>query len=113
MTFRVTESNRGSPPHRVIQIHGELGLADTDRLQEVLDEPAEGRRAVVIGLEECEFVDSMALAALLRARDHLAEEDRRLMIAAPTGQVRRVLDISGLGLDGFLFDSIEQALDED
>ena len=112
MTFNVTEPDRGSRSHRVIQIHGELGLADTDRLQEVLDESAEAHRVVVIGLAECEFVDSMALAALLRARDRLAQDDRRLVIAAPTGQVRRVLDISGLGLEGFLFDSVEQALDD-
>jgi anti-anti-sigma factor len=112
MTFSATEPDRGSPSHRVIQIHGELGLADIDRLQEVLDRTAPEHRVVVIGLEDCEFIDSIALAALLRARDRLAESERRLVIAAPTGQVLRVLEVSGLNLKGFLFGSVEEALGE-
>jgi anti-anti-sigma factor len=91
-------------------VHGELGLADVDRLQEALEEVAAEARNVVVGLEECEFVDSIALAAVLRARDRLAENGCRLMISGPTGQVRRVIEISGLDLDGFLFDSVDQAL---
>lgn len=108
-TFRLIGRDVG-PTQRVLQVHGELGLVDVDRLEEALEESAGATRDIVIGLEECEFIDSIALAAILRARDRLAEKGTRLAISGPTGQVRRILEISGLDHDGFLFDSVEQAL---
>jgi anti-anti-sigma factor len=108
-TFRLIGREVG-PTQRVLQVHGELGLADVDRLEEALEEAAVAARDIVVGLEECEFIDSIALAASLRARDRLAEKGTRLVIAGPTGQVLRILKVSGLDLDGFLFDSVDQAL---
>jgi hypothetical protein len=32
------------------------------------------------------------------------------VIAGPTGQVRRIIEISGLDLDGFFFATMDQAL---
>jgi anti-anti-sigma factor len=95
----------------VVEVHGELSLPDVDRLQSALDDtdPDEG---VVIGLEHCEFIDSIALAALFRARDDFARNGRRLVMAGPTAQVRRVLQISGLDIDGVVFESVESALDD-
>ena len=40
----------------------------------------------------------------------MSEDGRRLLIAGPTGQVRRIIEVSGLDLDGFFFASVEQAL---
>jgi anti-sigma B factor antagonist len=108
-TFRLIGREAG-PTRRVLQVHGELGLADVDRLEEALAEAAVAARDIVVGLEGCEFIDSIALAAILRARDRLAEKGTLLVIAGPTGQVRRILEISGLNLDGFLFDSVDQAI---
>jgi anti-anti-sigma factor len=108
-TFRLIAREVG-PTQRVLDVHGELGLADVDRLQEALDEVAAHGRYIVLGMENCEFIDSIAIAALLRARDRLGENDCRMVLAGPTGQVLRVLQISGLNLDGFLFDSVDGAL---
>lgn len=108
-TLRLT-GREVSPTQRVLQVHGELGLVDVERLEEALEEVAATARLVVVGLEHCEFIDSIALAALLRARDRLAENDSRMVIAGPTGQVRRVIEVSGLDLDGFLFESVDLAL---
>jgi anti-anti-sigma factor len=107
----VTEREVGPSRRPVLQIHGELGLVEVDELQKALAEAAARQQGdVVVGLEDCEFIDSMALAALLRARDRMAEHGRRLLIAGPTGQVRRIIEVSGLDLDGFFFHSVEQAL---
>jgi anti-anti-sigma factor len=108
-SFETTRRDAGTSRYRVVEIHGEFGLADVDRLRGVLDEtdPDEG---AVIGLEHCEFVDSIALAALFRARDDFARQDRRLVMAGPTAQVRRILQISGLDIDGVVFESVERAL---
>lgn len=108
-TIRLTARDAG-PSQWVISVHGELGLPDVDRLQEALDDVPAETRDVVIGLEDCEFIDSIALAALLRARDQMAGRGRRLAIGGAQGQVARILEISGLDLDGFLYASVDQAL---
>lgn len=108
--FRLTAHEAGPARDRVVEVHGDLGLTDVDRLQQALEDPAFARRGVVVGLENCEFIDSLALAALLRSRDRLAEDGRRLVIAAATGQVRRVLSVSGLDMEGFFYETVEQAL---
>jgi anti-anti-sigma factor len=100
----------GSSSCRVIQIHGECGLPDVDDLQATLDVPAGTEQGVVIGLEDCEFIDSLALAALLRARGRAEEKGSWLVMAAPTAQVRRVLQVSGLETKGLVFESVEEAL---
>ena len=59
--------------------------------------------------------DVLALSPLqegLFALYRLAEDGRSLVIAGPTGQVQRVIAISGLDLDGFLFASVEDALSD-
>ena len=107
--FWVTEREAGES-RVVIDVHGELGLPDVGRLEETL-EVAGRERSIVVGLEGCEFVDSLALAALLRARDRVAADGGNLVLGGPTGQVRRVLDVSGLDLQGLVFDSVDEALD--
>ena len=96
-TFRLIGREVG-PTQRVLQVHGELGLVDVDRLEEALEEAAVSARDIVVGLEDCEFIDSIALAAILRARDRLAEKGTRLVIAGPTGQGSRILEDGGCSL---------------
>lgn len=100
----------GGSSYRVIQIHGECGLRDVDDLEASLEGSAGSEAGVVIGLEHCEFIDSMALAALFRAHGRVEEDGRRLVMAGPTAQVRRVLRVSRLDTDGLVFDSVEEAL---
>jgi anti-anti-sigma factor len=108
-TFETTRRDIGTSRYRVVEVHGELSLPDVDRLQSALDDtdPDEG---VVIGLEHCELIDSIALAAIFRARDDFAGQGRRLVIGGPTTHVRRILQISGLDIDGVVFESVERAL---
>jgi anti-anti-sigma factor len=109
-TFDEVRGGVGTSSYRVIRIHGECGLPDVDDLQASLDATAVAEEGVVIGLEHCEFIDSIALAALLRAHDRAAEKGGSLVMAAPTAQVRRVLQVSGLETDDLVFDSVEEAL---
>jgi anti-sigma B factor antagonist len=108
--FDVSVRDVGAIPYRVIAISGEFGLPDVDRLQVFLDDATADEASVVVGLEGCRFIDSMALAALVRAHNGFTAEGRRLVIAGPTAQVRRVLEISGLALDGLVFADVESAL---
>jgi len=109
--FETTRRDVGTSRFRVVEIHGELSLPDVGRLQSVLDE-IDADEDVVIGLEHCELLDSIALAALFRARDDFARQGRRLVMGGPTTHVRRVLQISGLDIDGVVFESVERALED-
>ena len=109
-TFKENRREVGSSTYRVIQIHGECGLPDIDELHAALDGPAATGEPIVIGLENCEFIDSMALAALVRAHDRVGEDGGSLVMAAPTDQARRVLEVSGLDTRGVVFDSVEEAV---
>jgi anti-anti-sigma factor len=109
-TFKENRRESGGCTCRVIQIHGECGLPDIDDLQAALDAPAGMGEEVVIGLEHCEFIDSMALAALVRAHDRIGEDGGSLVMAAPTDQVRRVLQVSRLDTRGLVFDTVEEAV---
>jgi anti-anti-sigma factor len=108
-SFETTRRDVGTWRYRVVAVSGELSLPDIDRLQKVLAE-TDADEGVVIGLEGCELVDSIALAALFRARDDFAKQDRRLVIGGPTEHVRRILQISGLDIDGVVYESVERAL---
>ena len=65
---------------------------------------------MVIGLEGCELIDSIALAALFRAHNDFERHGRRLVIGGPNAHVRRILEISGLDIDGVVYESVERAL---
>jgi anti-anti-sigma factor len=108
--FDVTVREVGSASQRVIDVQGEFGLADVAELQALLDDPAADGPGVVVGLGHCEFIDSMALASLVRAHNRFAAAGRRLVIGGTTTQVRRVLEVTGLDIDGLVFDSVEAAL---
>jgi anti-anti-sigma factor len=108
--FEVTIRDTGASRYLVIDVHGEFGLTDVDDLQAALDEAATEGAGVVVGLDHCEFIDSLALAALIRAHNQFAADGRRLVVGGSTTQVRRVLEISGLDIPGLVFDSVEGAL---
>lgn len=100
----------GSSSYRVIEVYGECGLPDVDALQVTLGETDGSEAGVVIGLEHCEFIDSTALAALFRVHARGMADGRQFVMAAPSAQVRRVLQVSRLDTDGLVFDSVEEAL---
>ncbi len=108
-SFETTRRDVGTSRYRVVGVRGELSLPDVDRLQKLLAE-TDADEGVVIGLEGCELIDSIALAAVFRARDDFARDDRRLVIGGPNEHVRRILQISGLDIDGVVYESVERAL---
>jgi stage II sporulation protein AA (anti-sigma F factor antagonist) len=95
---------------REIQVEGELDLAVTDQLQEALDRAGEEYARVLISLENCEFIDSTGIAVIAAAYNQLASEGRRIAVYGVSGQVLRVLSITGLTANGLVFESADQAL---
>ena len=108
-TFRLTE-NELRPGCRQIEIEGDLDLAVADRLREAID-ASSGYSQVLIDLERCEFLDSTGIAVIVQAYREMADSGRKLAICAPTGQVLRVLAVTGLTGNGLVFQTADEAKD--
>jgi anti-anti-sigma factor len=107
--FKVTERDL-RPGCRDVQIEGELDLAVSGQLDEVLASAVEQCERVLVGLQRCEFIDSSGIAVILRAHRRLEAEGGQLAVYAPSDQVLRVLSMTGLTANGLVFDSSEEAL---
>jgi anti-anti-sigma factor len=95
-----------------LQLEGELDLWTVERLQAVLQRVARDNKAIVVGLEECNFVDSTGIALFLQARRQLEDEGGRLVIYGCSDQVLRIFTVAGLTDAGIVFDSRGEAIAE-
>jgi anti-anti-sigma factor len=95
-----------------LQLEGELDLWSVERLQAVLQRVARDNRAIVVGLQSCEFVDSTGIALFLQARRQLEGEGGRLVLYGCSDQVLRIFTVAGLTDAGIVFGSREEALAE-
>ena len=94
--FEITSTDEGGV--RVVAVRGEIDVATAPELAGHLYEALEmGAPAVVVDLCAVEFMDSSALAALLRGRGLLLEAGARLAVACvPAGAPAKALEISGV-----------------
>ncbi|MFF5179114.1 STAS domain-containing protein [Micromonospora sp. NPDC000316] len=82
--------------HLHVVVTGEVDMATADTmLQTALREPAQ---RITLDLRAVTFFDSAAIHALVR----LAQQFAGTLSVLPSRQVRRVLEISGLGDQGWL-----------
>jgi anti-anti-sigma factor len=107
--FKLVEREIG-PRCREILVEGELDLAVAERLRDALEGVDPNCAQILIGLENCEFIDSTGIAVILNAHRRFAEEGRRVAVCSPTSQVLRVLSITGLTTNGLVFDDADAAL---
>jgi anti-anti-sigma factor len=108
-SFKVSEQTL-QPGCKDVQVEGELDLAVAGQLDEVLTSAAAESDCVLVGLQNCAFIDSSGIAVILRAHSRMEKEGNRLAVYAPTDQVLRVLTMTGLTANGLVFDSAEEAL---
>ncbi len=104
--LRLTESaiSQAGREGREIRIEGEVDLAVVSALQEAIERaPAS---YVLIDLEACEFIDTTTIATVLLAD----QNGHRVLLHSPAGQVLRVLEITGLTANGFVYTSRAEAL---
>ena len=73
---------------------GELDVATADGLADSLI--ALAGSTVVIDLADLSFMDSSGIAALVKARNQIADESHGLVLTRPADNVRKVLEIVGL-----------------
>ncbi|HET9677707.1 MAG TPA: STAS domain-containing protein [Solirubrobacterales bacterium] len=95
-----------------LQLEGELDLWSIERLQAVLQRVARENKAIVVGLESCNFVDSTGIALFLQARRQLEDQGGHLVIYGCSDQVARIFEVAGLTDAGIVFASRGEAIQE-
>jgi anti-anti-sigma factor len=94
-----------------LQVIGELDLAVADQLGLALEEARQAGSNVLISLSSCEFIDSTGIAAIIDAWKRLGDNGQRLVVAEPTDQVVRLLEIVGIADRGLVFGERREALE--
>lgn len=113
----ISDEPRGRRSH-VIAVKGDFDLATHERFKERFERVvAAGHTHVVVDLTEATFVDSVGLAALLRAARRLRRPNCSLaVVASRHDQPRQRLQITGTGAVLHVCATLEEALriaDED
>jgi anti-anti-sigma factor len=101
--FRVTEIELDSTVAE-IKVEGEVDLAVVEALQRAIERAPSG--TLLVDLGACEFIDSAAIAALVMAH----RNGHRILTHGASGQVLRVLEVTGLAEHGLVFESRSEAL---
>ena len=91
----------------LVQVSGELDIASSQRLEQVLSQ-LQDDALVIVDLRAVSFIDSTALAVLVRAHQRASDQGRRLGLVHAEGQVSRLLSLTGLEHELLLADSPEQ-----
>ncbi len=78
-----------------LHLVGELDIATCPLFEQALKE-AQGNSSIVsIDLQELSFIDCAGLAAIVNAARRAAAIETRLILVGATGQVERLLDLTG------------------
>lgn len=95
MTFKVDEDVEEGVA--LVAVSGELDLTSVDELRTALRTAAATRSpSVVVDVSDVSFIDSTALAALLRSNDELSSNGVQMVMACSPGSVRRLLTMTSL-----------------
>lgn len=79
-----------------VTVTGDVDLAAADTLWSVLDEYVRPGAQVAVDCSRVAFLDSMGLRTLIRAQHKAQASGARLILAAPSEAVLRVLQLAGV-----------------
>jgi anti-anti-sigma factor len=85
-----------SPGVAVVEVVGEVDLATTDQVEEVLGEVVGAGGRVVVDLSACDFIDSSGLRTLVTARTAAEESGGSLALVIEDSGLLRVLAVAAL-----------------
>jgi anti-anti-sigma factor len=107
--FRIDVLENGSCV--ILALFGELDVASSTALEAELARARE-RECVIVDLRELDFIDSTGLGVLVKEHRHAQENGGRLAVVRGTGQVERLLSLTGLADQMPVADSREELLSE-
>jgi anti-sigma B factor antagonist len=85
-----------APPVVRIRLAGELEIGTVPQLRQAVDDHARHGQTMIIDLRDVEFIDSMGLAALVRARHRALARGAPLQLVAAPASVHVVFILTGL-----------------
>ena len=89
MQYNFTENDA------TVEIKGELTFVDHSLFRAMATRLLQAKaQAPVIDLSHLDFIDSAGLGMLLLVRDEAKRSNRKVVLRHPTGQVKRIFDIS-------------------
>jgi anti-sigma B factor antagonist len=96
----------------VISIAGELDIATSPRVRELLSEAARDEdRPLVIDLTQCDFVDSTGLATLLHGAKPAQNGESNVALVSVGGEVRKLLELTAIDRTIPVYETLDAALD--
>ena len=97
-------------PFRLVELVGESDMT-CRHLKDLLDaEVAAGPLLLIVDMSRLTFMDSWSLRAILTAWQDLRRVGGTLVLAGPTGEVRRILELSGADTRVTIRDSVQDAV---
>jgi anti-anti-sigma factor len=78
-----------------LHLEGELDFATSPLVERALKDAQDDASVVSIDLRELSFIDGAGLAAIVHAASRGAAIEGRLILVGATGQVERLLDLTG------------------
>jgi anti-anti-sigma factor len=79
-----------------VGIEGELDRATSEELRSVLDQAVVRRLDVLLDFSRCELIDGSAVALIVQGDTKLQEQGCQLLLRSVSGQVQRMLSLTGL-----------------
>jgi anti-anti-sigma factor len=102
---------RTGPDRTVVVLHGELDLAAASALSEQMTRAQEeSAGALVLDLEDLQFIDSAGLRVLLAANDRARKSGRGFALTPGSPQVQRLLKVAGVSDHLQMLSSADAAL---
>lgn len=81
----------------VVELAGELDMANAPRLQSVIDSPELNTAGtVVLDLQQLQFIDSTGLRIILAARERFQQHGQGFAVTPGSQQVQRLLSVTGV-----------------
>jgi anti-sigma B factor antagonist len=105
--FQVEVSSEG--PQAVLALKGELDVSSSAALEDELRRVT-GASVIVLDLTELEFIDSTGLGVLVKTHQRMRDDGDKLAVIEGAGQVRRLLELTGLDQQLTLIASAEELL---
>jgi anti-sigma B factor antagonist len=84
-----------SESRAVLSLSGELDVSSSPALEDEIGRVKDAE-VIVLDLSELEFIDSTGLGVLVKTHQHMRDAGRQLGIVEGPGQVKRLLELTGL-----------------
>ncbi len=96
MDFQVSTTPIDGKGGLIVSVEGELDIATVGRLTDPVAAAVDNGRHLVLDLSACPFIDSTALAFVLRTHSALTAEGKAMAVVAGRGEVRKLLSLTAI-----------------